>query len=62
MTNLNTDTSGRDGDCPTVGADARELARFAAVETDAGDLLIYDEDEEAAWLQSDVYYSLATGQ
>lgn len=55
---MDTETPGVGSDRPTVGADAPELDRFAAVETDGGDLLVYDEDEEGAWLQSDVYYSL----
>lgn len=48
------------GDCPTVGVDAVGLERFAAVDLDGADLLLYDRDGEDAWIQSDLYYSRET--
>lgn len=33
--------------------DADEEAAYGAIETEAGELVIYDRDEETAWLQSD---------
>lgn len=43
-----------DGPRPTLGIDAVSLRQFADVETEAGDLLIYDRDDEDAWVQSDL--------
>jgi hypothetical protein len=53
---MSTETRCPDGDCPTVGVDASPLERFAAVETDDGEMLVYDTDGEDAWIQSDLYY------
>jgi hypothetical protein len=36
----------------TVGVDAAELRRYAAIRLDSGDVVIYDEDSESAWIQS----------
>lgn len=44
-------------DCPTVGIDAIALERFADVSTDDGELLVYDCENEDAWLQSNLYYT-----
>lgn len=43
-----------DGDCPTVGVDAVSLERFVDIETEDGQLLVYDRDNEDAWIQSDL--------
>lgn len=43
-------------DCSTVGVDARSLERYADVDTDDGARIVFDEDSEDAWIQSDVYY------
>jgi hypothetical protein len=40
---------------PTVGADAVALDEFDDVETESGDRLIYDREDEDAWIQSDVH-------
>lgn len=53
-TNLETET-GTGRRYPTVGANAADLVAFEAVETATGDLLVYDDENEDAWLQSDVY-------
>lgn len=53
-----TDAACPAGDCPTIGVDAAALERFTATTTDDGDLLIYDEDVEDAWIQSDVHQPL----
>lgn len=42
-------------DCSTLGVDAVSLDEFADVETNDGELLVYDEENEDAWIQSDVY-------
>lgn len=44
-------------DCPTLGVDANRLERYADVDTGDGEWLIYDQDAERAWIQSDLYYS-----
>lgn len=43
--------------CPTLGVDAVSLDEFAAVETNDGELLVYDTGNEDAWIQSDAYDS-----
>ena len=44
-------------DCPTIGIDAVALERFADVVTDDGELLVYDQENEDAWIQSNQYYT-----
>ena len=46
-----------DGDCPTIGVEAAVLERYGDVATEDGQWLIYDVDEEAGWIQSDLYLS-----
>lgn len=41
--------------CATVGIDAISLDAFAAVDTDDGEMIVYDRENEDAWIQSDVY-------
>jgi hypothetical protein len=41
--------------CPTVGVDAVVLDRFADVGTDDGQRLVYDRENETAWIQSDLH-------
>jgi hypothetical protein len=36
----------------TVGMDAAELGRYADVTLEDGQVIIYDTDNEAAWIQS----------
>jgi hypothetical protein len=40
---------------PTLGADAVSLAAYDDIEAEDGDLLVYDQDDEDAWIQSDVH-------
>jgi hypothetical protein len=49
-----------EGDCPTVGVDAVSLDRFAGVRTEDGQLLVYDRDDENAWIQADLHVSRET--
>jgi hypothetical protein len=42
-------------DRPTIGVDAVPLDRFADVGTEDGQLLVYDRDNETAWVQADLY-------
>lgn len=44
----------------TVGPDAAGYDRYAAVSLADGELLLYDRDEEDAWLQSDAPVDLET--
>lgn len=37
---------------PTLGVDAVPLARYDDVEAETGDLLVYDVENEDAWIQS----------
>lgn len=46
-------------DCPSLGIDANPLNRYTDVNTGEGEWLIYDEDAESAWIQSNVYYARA---
>ena len=42
-------------DCHTLGVDANDLDRYADIATGSGDLLVYDREEEDAWIQSDTF-------
>jgi len=44
------------GECPSLGVDAAELEEFANVQTGEGEVLIYDVENEDAWIQSTVYF------
>jgi hypothetical protein len=46
-----------DGNCPSLGIEATPLERFADVSTEDGQLLVYDRNDEDAWIQSDLYYA-----
>jgi hypothetical protein len=52
---------GSEGDIEynTVGVDAAELRQYAGVRLDGGAVVIYDEDNENAWFQSDSAIGLA---
>lgn len=43
-------------DCSTVGVDAQSLERYEDVEAENGDLIVYDDEDQEAWIQSDVFY------
>lgn len=48
-----------DTDTPTDRSiDADPSPRYADVETNDGDLIVYDEDEEEAWIQSSTWTGL----
>jgi hypothetical protein len=40
---------------PTLGLDAVSLSRYDDIEAADGDLLVYDVENEDAWIQSTVY-------
>ena len=46
--------------CSTLGVEAVSLDPFADVETNDGELIIYDEENEEAWIQSDTYSHRST--
>lgn len=43
----------------TVGADARPLDGYGAVELDDGEIIVYDLDDEGGWVQSSDWIGLA---
>ena len=38
---------------PSIGVDAVELDRYSGIDTGNGELIVYDEKVESAWIQSD---------
>jgi hypothetical protein len=46
-----------DEDCTTLGIDAIPLGDFDGMESGDGDLIVFDVNEEDAWVQSDLYVS-----
>lgn len=48
-----------DHEFTTMGPDAQRYDRYATVTTDDDEVILYDIDEETAWLQSDTAVSLA---
>lgn len=46
-------------DCSTVGVDAQPLERYEDVAAEDGDLIVYDDEAQDAWIHSDVYYPRA---
>lgn len=56
---MGTETAGRSGDRPSTAADGVPLEQYDAVTTREGELLVYDADEEEAWIQADRYCSRA---
>lgn len=46
----------QEGDCPTFGVETVRLERFADVGTDDGERIVYDAEEEDAWIQADLYF------
>ena len=38
---------------PSIGVDAVELGRYSGIDTGNGELIVYDEKVEDAWIQSD---------
>lgn len=50
----------RDGDqsVPTVGAGAPTLARYSIVRIEDDAVILYDDENERAWIQSGVSYDL----
>lgn len=49
----------RTDDTADGGADGGERKRYAEVTRDAGDVLVYDTQNEDAWIQSDSAVDLA---
>jgi hypothetical protein len=43
-------------DCWTVGVGAVCFEPFATIETTDGERILYDREQETAWIQSDVYF------
>lgn len=49
---MSTGAEDDDVEFQTVGMDATELDRYAEVDLEGGDVVIYDRDNEDAWIQS----------
>lgn len=47
-------------DCSTVGVDAQPLERYEDIESEDGDLIVYDAEVQDAWIQSDMFYPVST--
>lgn len=43
----------------SIGVDAISLERYSSLEFDGAELLIYDESNDDAWIQADVWTPLA---
>lgn len=54
---MGTETAAPTGDRPPTDAADAALQRYADITTHEGELLVYDVDEEDAWIQADLYYS-----
>ena len=55
---MGTETAAGAGDRPSPAEDDVPLERYADVTTYEGELLVYDVEEEEAWIQADRYHSL----
>lgn len=44
----------------SLGVDARELLRYAAITLQDGEVLLYDQKEEDAWIQTDTAVGIET--
>lgn len=55
---MGTETTARAGDRPSPAEEDVQLERYADVTTYEGELLVYDVEEEGAWIQADRYRSL----
>jgi len=53
-----TETRDIDSPVPTVGADAQPLSRYSAVRVNEDELIVYHDDREEAWVQSDTWCDL----
>ncbi|MFA9428496.1 MULTISPECIES: hypothetical protein [Natronorubrum] len=45
---------------PTIGVDASPLEHYSAVRTESDQLIVYDERDEDAWVQSDDWIDALT--
>ena len=45
---------------PTIGVDAALLEQYSAVQTETDQLIVYDEQNEDAWIQSDDWIDALT--
>ncbi|SIS18187.1 hypothetical protein [Natronorubrum thiooxidans] len=45
---------------PTIGVDAASLEQYSAVRTETDELIVYDERNEDAWVQSDDWIDALT--
>lgn len=57
---MSTESTCATDDCPTVGVDGKPLERYRRVTTSEAEMLVYDREVDAAWIQSDLYVRLDT--
>jgi hypothetical protein len=41
------------GEFETIGVEAADMSRYADVQVEDGEVIVYDRDVESAWIQSD---------
>ncbi|MFA9418247.1 hypothetical protein [Natrinema sp. HArc-T2] len=56
---MSTDTT-HSNQQPTIGVDAALLERYSAVQTETDQLIVYDERDDDAWIQSDDWIDALT--
>jgi len=56
---MSTDTTHPDQQ-PTIGVDAAPLERYSAIQTETDQLIVYNEQNEDAWIQSDDWIDALT--
>lgn len=52
---MSVDSTDRTDRLPSMGVDAVALDRYSGIETDDGEFVVYDEEVEDAWIQSDTW-------
>lgn len=55
---MTTDARTPDDAEPTMGPDALDYERYGAVETGDDELIVYDVDDSAGWVQSSAFVDL----
>lgn len=59
---MSTEETDIDSTFVSLGVGAIDFARYSHVAVDNDERIIYDEDTEGAWIQSDTWYRLSTCQ
>lgn len=59
MSEISTNDADDAEEYTTVGPEASDYERYAMVSLDDGEVLLYDRDDEDAWIQSDASVDVA---